>query len=432
MGSLSLRGVTRAGPVILAVLVAAACTTSEVPTPPTLAPQPPPAAGFDVGVMTLGVLVDLSGPAAGADRAALDGVQAYWAGVNSRGGLAQLYPVELEIRDHGGGATAAQAELRGWDVAAVAYVGDGISAVELTDPTTGPSIALPLPVVPSVATIVAEDTPWVLTSTTPAELTAIALLDRFRAAGPGASWCVIVDGSTPGRQVATTSHAAGAARETVPAMLDLDVGEIEVLDLDASVVNVADAVADRRCRFVLVEVSEAHAAGVLEQLPPEGTVVRRSTLAAELALPESVELFVDAAPPWSAGQSGVMDAFARDWARLEPDRPPDARVRAGWMSQLRLHALLERALAEGDVSRDHLVALAPQVEAVDPDRNTLPGIPRVGMDISEPVAGGPLRTLRLYGRSEVGADELGLRQIRVEDVTAYVEALRDRLDTDGP
>lgn len=436
------------GAAAVSVLATAACSTGGIGAPPTFAPQPPPAAGFDAGVMTLGVLVEGSGSAADTDAAALDGVRAYWAGVNSRGGLAQLYPVELEIRDHGADAATAREALRAWDIAAAAYLGAGINAVELTgsssgdaaasaadstadvaaDPTTGRSLGLPLPVVPAAATIAAEDAPWVLTSTTPVELTTVALLDRFSVTGPGASWCVIVDSSTLGRQAAATAHAIGAARETVPAMLDLDVGEVEVLDLDASVVHVADAVADRRCRFVLVEVAAARAAGVLEQIPADLTVVRRATLAPELVLPANVELLFDAAPPWSAGQSGVMDAFVADWTSFGPDREPDARSRAGWMSQLRLHELLERALAEGDVSRDRLLTLAPHVEPIDPDRNTLPGVPRVGMDISDVVGGGPLRTLRLYGRADFGADELGLLQVRVEDVTPYVEELRARLD----
>ena len=79
------------------------------------------------------------------------------------------------------------------------------------------------------------------------------------------------------------------------------------------------------------------------------------------------------------------------------------------------------------MSRERLVGLSGQVDPVDPDRNTLPGVPRIGMDISEPIGGGPLRTLRLYGRSDVGADELGLRQVLVLDVTHFVEELRDRL-----
>ncbi len=450
---LGVRVVTLAGALLLtASCLTASCSASpstiELPIPP----QPPPADGFDAGVFTLGVLVDLSGPAAEANRAALDGVQAYWAGVNARGGIAQLYPVELSVWDENavvasdvGGATAAsdvggavvgsgvdvaaareggdgRVTLEEWDVAALAYVHSGFDAAQLT-------ADLPLPTVPAVATFAGEDLDWLLTSAAPVELTTAALLDRFRATGPGATWCVIVDSSPLGRQVASVAYAAGAAPDTVPAMLDLDVGEIEVLDLDASVFDIADAVADRRCRYVLVETAESRAIDVLDRLPANLTVVRRSALAADHELPGHVELFIDPAPPWRAGRSAVMDALAADWSSLAAEAQPDPRARAGWLSQLRLHALLEEAAAGGDVSRERLVALSGQIEPVDPDRNTLPGVPRVGMDISEPVGGGPLRTLRLYGRSDVGADELGLRQVLVVDVTHLVEELRDRLGT---
>jgi len=454
---LGVRVATLAGALLLAASCSASPSTIELPIPP----QPPPADGFDAGVFTLGVLVDLSGPAAEANRAALDGVQAYWAGVNARGGIAQLYPVELSVWDEDataasdvGGATAAsdvegatvasdvggvvvgsgvdvaaareggdgRVTLEEWDVAALAYVHSGFDAAQLT-------ADLPLPTVPAAATFAGEDLDWLLTSAAPVELTTAALLDRFRATGPGATWCVIVDSSPLGRQVASVAYAAGAAPDTVPATLDLDVGEIEVLDLDASVFDIADAVADRRCRYVLVETAESRAIDVLNRLPANLTVVRRSALAADHELPGHVELFIDPAPPWRAGRSAVMDALAADWSSLAAEAQPDPRARAGWLSQLRLHALLEEAAAGGDVSRERLVALSGQIEPVDPDRNTLPGVPRVGMDISEPVGGGPLRTLRLYGRSDVGADELGLRQVLVVDVTHLVEELRDRLGT---
>ena len=455
MGSLFRGGVTRPGVRVAtrlgvrvatlagALLLAASCSASPSTAGPSIPPQPPPADGFDAGVFTLGVLVDLSGPAAEANRAALDGVQAYWAGVNARGGIAQLYPVELSVWDEdatvasdvggavvGSGVDVAAAReggdgrvsLEEWDVAALAYVHSGFDAAQLT-------ADLPLPTVPAAATFAGEDLDWLLTSAAPVELTTAALLDGFRATGPGATWCVIVDSSPLGRQVASVAYAAGAAPDTVPAMLDLDVGEIEVLDLDASVFDIADAVADRRCRYVLVETAESTALDVLDRLPANLTVVRRSALAADHELPGHVELFIDPAPPWRAGRSAVMDALAADWSSLASEAQPDPRARAGWLSQLRLHALLEEAAAGGDVSRERLVALSGQIEPVDPDRNTLPGVPRVGMDISEPVGGGPLRTLRLYGRSDVGADELGLRQVLVVDVTHLVEELRDRLGT---
>lgn len=438
----------RLAALLAAVLLAAGCSESPPEASPPVPPQLAPAHGYDAGVFTLGVLVDLTGAAAEAESAALAGVEAYWAGVNARGGIAGLYPVELPVirldaaaasegdtpATSDGDATA----LGEWNVAALAYVSSAIDAADVT-------AELPLPVVPAVATLAGDDLAWVLTRAAPVELTTLALLDRFRTSGPGATWCVIVDRSPPGRQVAAAAYAAGAARETVPAMLDLDVGEIEVLDLDASVFDVTDAVSDRQCRYVLVEAAEPDAIHVLERLPPNLTVVRRSTLAAGIELPGHVELLIDPAPPWQTGRSAVMDAFAADWARLDadsatepltqpasptqPDGRPlaDPRVRAGWLSQLRLHLLLEQAVAAGDVSRERLVALAGQVEPVDPDRNTLPGVPRIGMDISEPIGGGPLRTLRLYGRSDVAADELGLRQVLVLDVTHLVAELRDRL-----
>ena len=486
---------------LAAVLLAAGCSQPSPEDSPAVPPQLAPAPGYDAGVFTLGVLMDLG--QAEADRAALAGVQAYWAGVNARGGVAGLYRVELSVKhrdaaapatadgdanalgyggvsattDGGaaalgyGGVSAASdgdggalgdgsalatsdakaTALREWDIAALAYVSSGIDAIDAADAIVAADAAdaadaasaidsadparpaeavadLPLPVVPAIATLAGEDLDWVLTSAAPVELTTVALLDRFRASGPGATWCVIVDGSPLGRQVAAAAYAAGATRETLPAMLDLDVGEIEVLDLDASVFEVADVVSDRQCRYALVETAEARAIGVLEQLPPNLTVVRRSTLAAGHELPRHVELFIDPAPPWRTGRSAVMDAFAVDWAGLHEERPAaDTRVRAGWLSQLRLHLLLEQAVAAGDVSRERLVALSGHVEPVDPDRNTLPGVPRIGMDISEPIGGGPLRTLRLYGRSGVAADDLGLRQVLALDVSHLVEELRDRL-----
>jgi len=410
--------VSRVAGLLVTLLLAAGCSESPPEASSPVPPQLAPADGYDAGVFTLGVLVDLSGPAAEADRAALAGAQAYWSGVDARGGIAGLYPVELSVMHLDADA------LGEWDVAALTYVSSAIDAADVT-------AELPLPVVPAVATLGGENLDWVLTSAAPVELTTVALLDRFRASGPGATWCVIVDGSPLGRQVAAAAYAAGAARETVPAMLDLDVGEIEVLDLDASVFDVTDAVSDRQCRYVLVEAAEPGAIHVLERLPPNLTVARRSTLAAGIELPRHVELLIDPAPPWQTGRSAVMDAFAADWARFHADSAPDPRVRAGWLSQLRLHLLLEQAVAAGDVSRERLVALAGQVEPVDPDRNTLPGVPRIGMDISEPIGGGPLRTLRLYGRTDVAADELGLRQVLALDVTHLMEALRDRLSDVG-
>ncbi|WP_419921729.1 ABC transporter substrate-binding protein [Candidatus Poriferisodalis sp.] len=411
--------------VLAAVFAAAGCSGApEKSPPPTPVPEPDPVIGFDVGTLRLGVLVDLSGPAARADRAALAGVEAYWDAVNARGGLGGRYEVELTVVDHASMRLDARRGLIEFrdSVAALAYVSDVVEfGVE------------PYPVVAATATLRDERREGVLTFATPIELTTVALLEQYRTAGLGAIWCVIVDGSPLGRRVALAARAwSGAGPVVDPPMLDLDVEDIEVVDLDASVVDIADAVADRQCPHVLVEVAESRAADVLEVLPPGLAVVRRAALAADVTLPDAVELLIDPGPPWALGASGVMDGFIEAWAALDTDpaiaMTPDVRTRLGWMSQLRLHALLEAAVAQSDLSRDRLVELAAGIDPVDFDGSTLPGLPRVGTDIGEPVGGGPLRTLRLYGRSEIGGDERGLLQVLAEDVSDLMFELRARLD----
>ncbi len=410
---------------VAAVLLAAGCageTDGSVPT--SRVPEPDPVIGFDVGTLWLGVLVDLSGPAAQADRAALAGVEAYWDAVNARGGLGGRYGVELTVVDHASTRVDARRgliELRE-SVAALAYVSDFVEfGIE------------PYPVVAATATLRDERRAGVLTFATPVELTTVALLEQYRTAGLGASWCVIVDGSPLGRRVARAARSwSGSGPYVDQPMLDLDVDDIEVVDLDASVVDVAEAVADRQCPHVLVEVAESRAADVLEALPPGLAVVRRAALAADVLTPDAVELLIDPGPPWALGASGVMDKFIEAWAAFGADAvaamTPDVRTRLGWMSQLRLHALLEEAEGRGDLSRDRLLQLAPGIDPVDFDGSTLPGLPRVGVDLGEPVGGGPLRTLRLYGRTEIGGDERGLLQVLVVDVLELMFELRVRLD----
>ena len=179
---------------LVTVLLAAGCSESPRAVSPPASPQLAAADGFDADVFTLGVLIDLSGPESEADRAVLVGIRAYWAGVNARGGIAQLYPIELSVKasdaeaareidagavsargavavsagdaaalsegsaagaaqggagalsagdpDVGQGAGAVPGE---WDIAALAYVRSGIDSANAT-------AGLPLPVVSTAST----------------------------------------------------------------------------------------------------------------------------------------------------------------------------------------------------------------------------------------------------------------------------------------
>ncbi len=69
------------------------------PEPPPPPPEPEPTIGFDGSTLTLGYLTDLTGSLAILGAPLLAGAQAYWGWVNSSGGIAGKYTVELEVGD---------------------------------------------------------------------------------------------------------------------------------------------------------------------------------------------------------------------------------------------------------------------------------------------------------------------------------------------
>jgi ABC-type branched-subunit amino acid transport system substrate-binding protein len=71
----------------------------ETTAPAEPAGPPEPTAGFDGDTITLGYLTDQSGPLAIVGNSILAGSQVFWDWVNSEGGIAGMYPVELEVGD---------------------------------------------------------------------------------------------------------------------------------------------------------------------------------------------------------------------------------------------------------------------------------------------------------------------------------------------
>jgi ABC-type branched-subunit amino acid transport system substrate-binding protein len=67
--------------------------------PPEPVGPPEETDGFNGETITLGYLTDQSGPLAIVGNSLLTGSQAYWDWVNSEGGIAGIYPVELDVGD---------------------------------------------------------------------------------------------------------------------------------------------------------------------------------------------------------------------------------------------------------------------------------------------------------------------------------------------
>ena len=60
-----------------------------------------------------------------------------------------------------------------------------------------------------------------------------------------------------------------------------------------------------------------------------------------------------------------MRRFLAAVLRHAPDTEPDTRIREGYVSQLRLHALLEQAVSLGDLRRSNLFSLSQSHQLID-------------------------------------------------------------------
>ena len=60
-----------------------------------------------------------------------------------------------------------------------------------------------------------------------------------------------------------------------------------------------------------------------------------------------------------------MRQFLASLVRHAPDAEADTRIRDGYVSQIRLHALLEQAVNRGDLRRSELFALRQSHRAID-------------------------------------------------------------------
>ena len=335
---------------VLALMLFGGCsaegeTVSDVNTSQT--PSVERSIGFDGDIVRLGVIANLTGSEATLDRARLTGVSAYWSDVNMAGGLRGRYAVELAIIDHRGDpqiAAAAIPELLE-QVVALAFVNEtAMGAVHpflVADQVLG---------VAPTSTLDWESDSRFLTHSPPVEAIVLAL---FQSA-PSARWCVVTDGSPLGVSVEAAAfkaaRLAGVQRVTL-----MDVSE----DLRAAVSAAA-------CEQVLVEAVDGFQETVLASLPANRTVYRRAALTPPLENRNDIELsYIDSGPAWNVDASTGMRSFLAALLRHAPDTEPDTRIREGYVSQLRLHALLEQAVSLGDLRRSNLFSLSQSHQLID-------------------------------------------------------------------
>mgnify|MGYP001157304882 FL=1 len=334
---------------VLSVSVLAACSgerdsLSELEGERT--PSVERSVGFDGNVVRLGVIADITGPGGTLDRARLTGVETYWSDVNTQGGLGGRYVVELDILDHRGDPQIAEQAAPGLleKVVALTFVNE--TATGAVHPFLVAEQALG--VVPT-STLDWENDPRFLTHVPPIEAVVLALFENQ----PSPNWCVITDGSPIGIATRNASMRAAEVAQAQNVTL-IEVGE----DLNSATSAVA-------CGKVLVEVAGDFQIEAIDSLPANREIYVRAGSAAAMGRTDLQFAYLDSGPAWNVDSSEGMRLFLAALLRHAPDVQPDTRVRDGYVSQIRLHQLLEQAVAEGDLRRPTLFAASESQAGID-------------------------------------------------------------------
>ena len=299
------------------------------------------AVGFDGEVIRLGVLADLTGPGSNLDRARLAGIETFWAEVNKSGGIGKRVLVELLLVDHQGEPTAAAIE-------AFSLAESVVSFAFISEVAAG--AAYPILVnenilaVSPTSTLDWESDPRFLTHSVPVEIMILTLFESF----PGAKWCVLADRSPLGTIV---SASVGVAEE----LSDLKQG---VLIIEPSAKS-KEILTNDRCSHLFVELSEGWHQEELTELSYDGLIFKRAASAGshESQL-RAQEIAIDLTPQWRVDSAVGMREFMAALIRHTPDALADSRLRDGYVSQIRLYDILERAFTSGEVTRSRLREIA--------------------------------------------------------------------------
>ena len=303
--------------------------------------------GFDGNIIRLGVIADLTGPASALDRARLTGVSAYWSDVNAQGGVGGRYSVELEILDHRGDPRIAEQYVPVLlnEVVALTFINE--TAMGAVHPFL---VAEQVLGVAPTSTLDWESDPRFLTHVPPVEAMVLALFEN----ASSSKWCVVTDGSPLG--IAVRNSSMRAAR--IAGAKSVTLIEVEE-DLNSAITAAA-------CELVLAEVAERFQTKVVTSLPANRKIFRQAGLANTVMKRDDLQFaYVDAGPSWDVDSSVGMRPFLAALLRHAPDVQPDTRVRDGYVSQIRLHQLLEQAVVEGDLRRPSLFATNEAQEQIN-------------------------------------------------------------------
>jgi ABC-type branched-subunit amino acid transport system substrate-binding protein len=346
-------------------------TTSDTTTDESVGSAPELGVGVDPDAMTirLGVLADLSGPFASLSIDVTDALGTYWDVINDAGGI-DGWTVDLMVANTKGDPRIQREEYDAMrtDVLAIGQAfGSDTNAASLSAYIDDDMLVIPLSWY-SGWPFTAVDGGVVLEQYTNYCLEAMNAVD-FVVDNGGTSLAVVTGADTYGRDA-----AAGASHAVDFYGIDLAYdggGTVSVGDEIGPVVrSITESAADWTFLATSPALSPEIIAGAVS-LGYEGMFIGATpSYDARLLDSASAELFgtryyqssyVVAWGDGSAGNQAMMAAMREAF----PDRRPSDAFIVGWNAGVTMRAVLEAAIASGNLTREGMVTAANGIDSID-------------------------------------------------------------------
>jgi ABC-type branched-subunit amino acid transport system substrate-binding protein len=320
--------------------------------------QPTPTVGFDGQTIRLGELTALTGPERYVGLSVTAGSLAYFDALNTeKGGIAGKYKVYVDVHDTGGDvqpALQAFASMQTDDVLLAQLLGEDVVTNVL------PSVRLAQMMAAPVLSGVSFRQDELLPIGVPVEEQAANALQWWTAkrAHPGRVCSLAQDSSLGDAANNGLSIAARDAHVTLGARVALPATAAPIGDLDVPLGRLRAA----GCKAVVLMSEPAAAIEVLEhasaaQLDVQWIALSTAWTSALKTSPvidylRSHLVVVTEGPSWGDGSVPALREMQRIRVDYAPSSSPDSWFRYGYLQAEAVTALLEKAVARGDLSRE--------------------------------------------------------------------------------
>ncbi len=332
--------------------------------------EPGTVPGFDGTTINVGVMSALSGPAAVIGTQLAAGQQVYFDYLNSVGGVAGTYPVEIVLEDH----------LYDTATAVQKYGKIKDDVVVLSQVMGTPVIFALLPLLTEdgmIASPASQDAFWVQEQylypvIEPYQIDVINGVDYYLGAGGGSvddTICAVIQNDLYGEAgLEGLEYAAEFYGFEIAATARYAAGD---QDFTAPVTELVNA----ECDMVYATALPTEFGGILGTAAQTGFtprwIAQSPAWVDELALTDLapyLEAYVwitALGREWGDPDSVDMTTMIERVAQFKPEQEPDYYFTFGYLQAWATHQLLEEAVANGDLSREGLVAALDGLDAFE-------------------------------------------------------------------